>query len=81
LPLDRDDVAIVQAIIALGHEFRLEVVAEGVETQAQEAFLHKHNCDAIQGFLLSKPLCTDDLWPLLKQWCCRDPYHVSGDRT
>jgi EAL domain-containing protein (putative c-di-GMP-specific phosphodiesterase class I) len=67
LPVDRDDVAIVQAIIALGHQFRLKVVAEGVETHAQKSFLTHHQCDAIQGFLISRALPSDEVRPLLQQ--------------
>jgi EAL domain-containing protein (putative c-di-GMP-specific phosphodiesterase class I) len=60
-------VAIVQAIIALGHQFRLKVVAEGVETHAQKSFLTNHQCDAIQGFLISRALPSDAVRPLLQQ--------------
>jgi diguanylate cyclase (GGDEF)-like protein len=56
LPGDADDVVIVSAIIALAHSLRLDVVAEGVETREQRAFLEQRSCDLIQGYLLSKPL-------------------------
>jgi diguanylate cyclase (GGDEF)-like protein/PAS domain S-box-containing protein len=64
-PEDKDDVAIVQAIIALARQFRLRVTAEGVETTAQRAFLQAHRCDAIQGFLISAPLPGQDIAALL----------------
>ena len=64
-PEDKDDVAIVQAIIALARQFRLRVTAEGVETTAQRAFLQAHRCDAIQGFLISAPLPAQDVGELL----------------
>jgi diguanylate cyclase (GGDEF)-like protein/PAS domain S-box-containing protein len=64
-PDDKDDVAIVQATIALARQFRLRVTAEGVETAAQRAFLRAHQCDAIQGFLISAPLPGQDLGELL----------------
>lgn len=51
-----DDAAIIVGIIALAHSLRLQVVAEGVETQEQKAFLKDHQCDLIQGFYLSQPL-------------------------
>jgi diguanylate cyclase (GGDEF)-like protein len=51
-----DDAAIVVGIIALAHSLRLKVVAEGVETDAQKAFLKEHQCDLIQGFYLSQPV-------------------------
>ncbi len=56
LPNDADDAAIVQAIIALGRNLKLQVLAEGVETVEQRQFLHATGCHLIQGFLYSKPL-------------------------
>ena len=51
-----DDAAIVMAIIGLAHNLKLKVIAEGVETEEQLAFLRLLNCDEIQGYLCSKPL-------------------------
>ncbi|MCH1925907.1 EAL domain-containing protein [Shewanella sp. C31] len=48
--------AIVNAIIEMGHALKLDVVAEGVETPAQHAYLKAHGCDWFQGYLWSKPL-------------------------
>ena len=56
LPEDRDDASITRSIIAMAHNMKLEVVAEGVETVPQLDFLHAHGCDEIQGFLFSEPL-------------------------
>ena len=56
LPDDRDDVALVEAIVAMAHSLGLQVVAEGVETAEQLAFLRSLGCDLIQGFYFSKPL-------------------------
>ena len=53
---DPDDAAITATIITIGHSLGLNVVAEGVETQAQLQFLREHACDEIQGFWLSPPL-------------------------
>jgi EAL domain-containing protein (putative c-di-GMP-specific phosphodiesterase class I) len=53
---DRDDAAIVQAIIGLGRSLDLRTVAEGVETDAQLAHLQKFGCDEAQGYLISRPL-------------------------
>ena len=66
-PQDKDDVAIVQATIALARQFRLRVTAEGVETAAQRAFLQAHDCDAIQGFLVSAAVPGQDLGQMLAQ--------------
>jgi diguanylate cyclase (GGDEF)-like protein len=56
LPDDTNDVAITQAIIALGKNLGMKLVAEGVETEAQLAFLKMHDCDTAQGFLYSRPI-------------------------
>jgi len=48
--------AIVSYIINLAHMLRLEVIAEGVETEEQYEFLKKQGCDRMQGYLLSKPM-------------------------
>jgi diguanylate cyclase (GGDEF)-like protein/PAS domain S-box-containing protein len=64
-PEDKDDVAIVQATIALARQFRLRVTAEGVETLPQRAFLKAHGCDAIQGLLISAPLPGREVGELL----------------
>jgi EAL domain-containing protein (putative c-di-GMP-specific phosphodiesterase class I) len=58
---DRDDEAIVSAIIAMAHNLRVEVVAEGVETVKQLDFLRLRGCDLIQGFLISPPLAPEDV--------------------
>jgi len=58
---DPDDAAITEAIIAMGHSLKLQVIAEGVETQEQLAFLQDRGCDDIQGYHLSKPLSEHDL--------------------
>ncbi len=55
------DAGIVRTIVNLGHELDLNVVAEGVETIEQLEFLRSINCDAVQGFLFSKPLAGSDL--------------------
>jgi len=59
LPDDRDDASITRGIIAMAHNMKLDVVAEGVETPEQLEFLHAYGCDEIQGFLFSEPLAAD----------------------
>lgn len=56
LPDDADDLAIVRTILALGRSLRLEVIAEGVETDAQLNLLRNEGCDEVQGFLTGKPM-------------------------
>ena len=62
---DPDTAAIVTAIIAMGHSLRLKVIAEGVEFTDQAAFLKRHNCDQMQGYLINAPMAADDLTALL----------------
>lgn len=59
---DNDAAHIISAIIAMSHALGLRVVAEGVETEAQAAFLKEQQCDAIQGFLISRPLPAEEIW-------------------
>jgi EAL domain-containing protein (putative c-di-GMP-specific phosphodiesterase class I) len=56
LPDDSSDAEIAATIIAMARNLRLHVVAEGVETDAQAAFLAGHGCHAYQGYLFSRPL-------------------------
>jgi diguanylate cyclase (GGDEF)-like protein/PAS domain S-box-containing protein len=58
LALD-SDAAITAAIINMGHSLKLEVVAEGVEEEAQMCFLREHGCDQMQGYYFSRPLAPD----------------------
>jgi diguanylate cyclase len=62
---DPDDAAIVIAIIAMAHCLGLSVVAEGVETPGQQAFLKAKSCDELQGFLFSKPMPAEMFGKLL----------------
>ena len=58
------DRAIVGSTIALAHELGLEVIAEGVETDAQLQLLKDLGCDVIQGYYFSKPLSVDEIFDL-----------------
>jgi len=60
-----DSMAIVRAVIALGHSLRITVTAEGVETETQLALLRSENCDQVQGFLLGRPTPSSALGALL----------------
>ena len=59
VPGDRDQGALVSAIIALAHALQIKVVAEGVENEAQREFLRSCGCDFIQGYLVGKPVDAD----------------------
>ncbi len=65
LSVDVDDAAIVRAIITLAHSLRLKVIAEGVETAAQLAFLRQEGCDHMQGYLYSRPVNAEQFEQLL----------------
>lgn len=56
---DENDAAIIDAIIAIANSLHLNVIAEGVETAAQSAFLRQHGCNAGQGYYYGKPLTAD----------------------
>jgi EAL domain-containing protein (putative c-di-GMP-specific phosphodiesterase class I) len=66
LPKDTEDKAIAQAIISMGKALGMTVIAEGVETAEQQAFLRNHECDEMQGFLFSKPVPPQQLAELLR---------------
>lgn len=66
ITVDPDDAAIVASIISLAHNLRLHVIAEGVETEAQLAYLQRHGCDQIQGYFFSPPVSTDAFEQMLR---------------
>ena len=65
IPKDKDDISITKAIIALAHSLRLKVIAEGVETESQQALLKSIECDEIQGYLIGHPLPVDEFRKLV----------------
>ena len=60
-----DETTIVTAVISMGRSLKLRVVAEGVETQEELAFLQAHQCDEAQGYLFSRPLLPEQFAKLL----------------
>ena len=66
LPADENDKAVASAVIALGQKLNLRVIAEGVETDDQLAFLRANNCDEVQGYLFSRPIPAREIEELLK---------------
>jgi EAL domain-containing protein (putative c-di-GMP-specific phosphodiesterase class I) len=66
LPADENDRAVASAVISLGQKLNLKVIAEGVETDAQVAFLRDNNCDEIQGYHFSRPIPAQEIEELLK---------------
>lgn len=58
--------SIVKAVIALGHSLGLEIIAEGVEEEEQAVHLRALQCDVIQGYLISRPLPTDEMTRFLE---------------
>ncbi|HUV04279.1 MAG TPA: EAL domain-containing protein [Armatimonadota bacterium] len=64
---DPDDAAIAGAMVAMAHSLSLKVVAEGVETLGQLAFLRSLNCDEMQGYFISRPVPADEFIEALQQ--------------
>ncbi|MFZ3286389.1 MAG: EAL domain-containing protein, partial [Telluria sp.] len=62
-----DDAAIVLAIINMAHSLKLQVVAEGVETDAQLAYLRRHGCDEMQGYHFSRPVPEHEFELMLRE--------------
>ncbi|UFS69624.1 EAL domain-containing protein [Geomonas sp. RF6] len=65
---DPDDAAITRATIEMAHTMKLQVIAEGVETEAQLEFLRINRCDVYQGYLFSRPVPPGDIPPMLANY-------------
>ncbi|AME27166.1 EAL domain-containing protein [Caballeronia sordidicola] len=70
VPANPDDKAIAMAVISLGHMLNLKVIAEGVETEQQLAFLRENECDEAQGYLFSRPVSADEIVTMLGLTLC-----------
>jgi diguanylate cyclase (GGDEF)-like protein/PAS domain S-box-containing protein len=64
---DTENAAIVRSLIAMAHNLKLGIIAEGVETQAQARFLLEERCEEAQGFLYAQPLSADDFAAYLRE--------------
>ena len=67
ISIDQDDATIVETIIAMANKLNIEVIAEGVETEAQRFFLERHDCQLYQGYLFSKPVSIEEFELLLNK--------------
>lgn len=67
IPQDANDMAIAEAVIALGQALNLRVIAEGVETDAQASFLIRKGCHEAQGYLYSQPLPPQEIGPIFSK--------------
>jgi diguanylate cyclase (GGDEF)-like protein/PAS domain S-box-containing protein len=71
IPENQDDMEITSAVIAMAHNLKLKVVAEGIETIAQLNVLRRQHCDIGQGYLFDKPIASRDLLERLKRYRVR----------
>jgi EAL domain-containing protein (putative c-di-GMP-specific phosphodiesterase class I) len=69
LETNQDDQEITRAIITLGQNLKLKVLAEGVETSGQLDFLRRNGCDLVQGYIYSRPLPAEEVMNALAQKC------------
>lgn len=67
IPANPEDRAITEAIIAMGKTLSLTVIAEGVETEAQESFLREHACDQSQGYYFSRPITPEEFAEFMRK--------------
>ncbi|KYJ87291.1 bifunctional diguanylate cyclase/phosphodiesterase [Sulfurovum riftiae] len=70
IPADEEDMAIVKAIIALADSLKLNIIAEGVETEEQKAFLLANGCTYMQGYYYSRPISSELMRKFLQKKAC-----------
>jgi EAL domain-containing protein (putative c-di-GMP-specific phosphodiesterase class I) len=75
---DADNATIVTAVISMAKSLRQRVIAEGVETEEQVAFLQAHACDEAQGYYFSKPVIAQEFAKLLETGIARFAPHASS---
>ncbi|WP_353741961.1 EAL domain-containing protein [Pseudomonas fluorescens] len=68
IPDNQDDMEITSAVIAMAHNLKIKVVAEGIETAEQLSFLRRHRCDVGQGYLFDRPIPGNELIDKLKRY-------------
>ncbi|HZF81168.1 MAG TPA: EAL domain-containing protein [Rubrivivax sp.] len=79
LPGNSEDCVLAKAVIALGHQLNLKVVAEGVETQQQQDFLEASDCDEMQGYHFSRPVSAKAVHTMLTQASALPPIRAPAD--
>jgi EAL domain-containing protein (putative c-di-GMP-specific phosphodiesterase class I) len=67
MPGNENDIAIIEAVVAMAHKLKMSVIAEGVETLEQEHLLRKCDCDEVQGCFYARPMPSDDFTKLLRK--------------
>jgi diguanylate cyclase (GGDEF)-like protein len=81
LPADKDDKAVARAVISLGRNLDLKVIAEGVETAEQAEFLRQNNCEEVQGYHLSKPMPPDEFEAFIRDCNSQAPPSLRSRRN
>jgi EAL domain-containing protein (putative c-di-GMP-specific phosphodiesterase class I)/CheY-like chemotaxis protein len=78
---NHSDAAITRGVISMAHHLGLEVVAEGVETEAHAAFLRKSQCDLLQGFAFAHPMPFEDLVTFMNDQAAGESETAGADPT
>ncbi len=77
IPQDEDDMAIVESIIAIAKSLKLDLIAEGVETEEQKEFLLSKGCKKVQGYLYSRPIPAGEVKKLLGTYLQNIPVNLA----